>query len=120
MTKENPALQPECTAADVKAAPLERKGAVAPLTVSATMLAESKNKKPAIKKAKLIRDSFTIPESDYALFASLKQRALGAGCEIKKSELLRAGLAVLNSLSDADLLKALALVERIKMGRPRK
>lgn len=81
---------------------------------------ESKSKKPAPKKPKLIRDSFTIPEADYALFTSLKERALAAGCEIKKSELLRASLSALNALSDAELMTALGAIERIKTGRPKK
>ncbi|MEY4591837.1 MAG: hypothetical protein RIR18_732 [Pseudomonadota bacterium] len=72
------------------------------------------------KKPKLVRDSFTFPESDYALIASLKLRALAAGSEFKKSEILRAGLAALQAMSDADLTKALGAVERIKTGRPSK
>lgn len=79
-----------------------------------------RHKKPGAKKARLVRDSFTFPESEYALFASLKQRALAAGGEIKKSELVRAGLAMLDKLGDAELLKVLAKVERIKTGRPKK
>lgn len=72
------------------------------------------------KKPKLVRDSFTFPESDYALIAALKQRALNAGHEIKKSEVLRAGLAALTAMAGPELLKALAEVERIKIGRPKK
>ncbi len=81
---------------------------------------EAKAKKIVVKKPKLVRDSFTFPETDYAQLAALKQRALSAGHEIKKSELLRAGLAALVAMSDASLLKALAAVERIKTGRPSK
>ncbi|WP_428827788.1 hypothetical protein ACLIKD_07395 [Azonexus sp. IMCC34842] len=81
---------------------------------------EVKAKKVAVKKPKLVRDSFTFPENDYAQLAALKQRALSAGHEIKKSELLRAGLAALVAMSDASLLKALTAVERIKTGRPSK
>lgn len=79
-----------------------------------------KVKKQAPKKPKLVRDSFTIPETDYALFATLKQRALKAGVEVKKSEILRAALAVLAKLDDAEFVKAIGLVERIKTGRPKK
>lgn len=81
---------------------------------------ESKARKVAVKKPKLVRDSFTFPETDYALLAELKQRALKAGHEIKKSELLRAGLAALAAMAEPDLVKALAGVERIKTGRPAK
>jgi hypothetical protein len=81
---------------------------------------EVKAKAPTPKKAKMVRDSFTIPETDYALFNTLKQRALAAGKEIKKGELLRAGLTVLNSLPESELFNVLASVERIKTGRPSK
>lgn len=74
--------------------------------------------KPAAKKAKLIRDSFTFPEADYALIAQLKKRALTAGREAKKSEILRAALANLAGLPTADLLKALDAIEKLSPGRP--
>lgn len=77
-------------------------------------------KKQAPKKPKLVRDSFTIPEADYALFAALKQRLLAAGVEVKKSEILRAALVTLAKLDDAELVTAIGLVERIKTGRPKK
>ena len=72
------------------------------------------------KKPKLVRDGFTFPESDYALFAQLKKRALQLGLEVKKSELLRGGLRVLSSLDDTNFKKQLLAVERIKTGRPSK
>ena len=77
-------------------------------------------KKHTPAKPKLVRDSFTLPEADYALFASLKQRALTGGAEVKKSELLRAALAMLARADDAEFLKAVGQVERIKTGRPKK
>ncbi|OYD52406.1 hypothetical protein CGK74_18190 [Thauera propionica] len=80
----------------------------------------SKTKKPAQPKVKVVRDSFTIPEADYALFAALKQRALSAGIDTKKSELLRAGLALLAATDDSQFAKALNSVERVRIGRPKK
>ncbi|QZA82125.1 hypothetical protein [Deefgea piscis] len=76
--------------------------------------------KKAGKKAKLIRDSFTFPEADYALIAALKQRVIGAGLEVKKSELIRAGLNALSALADEELHKMLHQLEKIKTGRPAK
>lgn len=70
------------------------------------------------KKPKLVRDSFTLPESDYALFASMKARCLAKGVEVKKSELLRAALRQLSGLEDPMLIAVMAQVERIKTGRP--
>ena len=77
---------------------------------------ETKDPKP--RKPKLVRDSFTFPQADYALFAALKKRALHAGSEVKKSELLRAGLTMLAALPAGELIAAIARVERIKTGRP--
>ncbi|MCB5195717.1 hypothetical protein [Deefgea salmonis] len=76
--------------------------------------------KKAAKKAKLIRDSFTFPEADYALIAALKQRVIGAGLEVKKSELIRAGLNALTALADQELHQMLQQLEKIKTGRPAK
>lgn len=83
-------------------------------------LAPKPGKGKGQKKPKLVRDSFTFPEAEYALLAQLKRRLLGAGHEVKKSELLRAGLASLAALSDADLVQALAQLEKLKTGRPSK
>lgn len=79
---------------------------------------QSKSAKP--RKIKLIRDSYAMPEAEYAQIAQLKQRLLELGETVKKSELLRAGLAQLATLDDAALLAAMAGVERIKTGRPAK
>ena len=109
---EKPAPAPKAPAKSTKKAAPEAKTkvAAAPKAVKAAK----------VKKPKLVRDSFTVPESDYALFASLKQRALAAGVEVKKGEVLRAALATLAKLDDAELVKAIGLVERIKTGRPKK
>lgn len=75
----------------------------------------------AIKiKAKLVRDSFTMPDGDFALIAQLKDKALGFKRPTKKSELLRAGLQVLNGLSDAKLKAALQALAPLQAGRPKK
>lgn len=71
------------------------------------------------KKTKLVRDSFTIPKDEYAVIETLKQRADSLAQPAKKSELLRAGLKVLEGLSDAALRTALQAVPSIKTGRPK-
>jgi len=71
-------------------------------------------------KNKLVRDSFTIPKAEYAVLNELKQRATRLTQPAKKSELLRAGIALLKSLSDPAFLAALAAVPNLKTGRPRK
>jgi hypothetical protein len=71
-------------------------------------------------KAKLIRDSFTMPQADFELIDMLKQRALDFRHSVKKSELLRAGLQVLAALPHAQLQAALERITPLKPGRPKK
>ena len=78
---------------------------------------DSQNKS-AGKKPKLVRDSFTIPKAEYAAIDALKGRALKLGVGVKKSELLRAGLMLLQQLNDARFKAAMASVPTIKTGRP--
>jgi hypothetical protein len=77
-------------------------------------------KPPKAKKAKLIRDSFTMPDGEYAQIAALKKRCLDAGVSAKKSEILRAAVANLAKLSDASVVAAIRRLEVIKTGRPTK
>ena len=72
------------------------------------------------KKTKLVRDSFTMPDSEYALIATLKKRCLTAGLAAKKSEILRAAIAQMDKLTDAALVAAMRRLEVIKTGRPAK
>lgn len=76
--------------------------------------------KPPKQQRKPVRDSFTMPEADFALIAALKARALAGRREAKKSELLRAGLHALAALDGAALVAALAQLEPVKIGRPKK
>jgi hypothetical protein len=117
---EKSAPIPKASAKPVKKTPPAAKEKAAETTKAAKAEKASKLKKQAPKKPKLIRDSFTIPETDYALFATLKQRALTAGIEVKKSEILRAAVVTLAKLDEAEFAKAIGLVERMKTGRPKK
>ena len=74
----------------------------------------------APKKVKLVRDSFSFPKHEHALLGDIKKRALKQGKEFKKSEVLRAGILHLASLTDSALLALLSKVERVKTGRPPK
>jgi hypothetical protein len=70
-------------------------------------------------KVKLVRDSFTMPELEYTQLSALKRRALGLAHHVKKSELLRAGIATLAAMNDETLLAALQAVPPLKTGRPK-
>ena len=79
---------------------------------------EVKTDKP--KKEKMIRDSFTMPANDYVQLALIKERCLQSSVNAKKSEVLRAALKCLASLSDVELTKAITDLDFIKTGRPSK
>jgi hypothetical protein len=83
--------------------------------------AARKRKASAAKaRGKLVRDSFTMPEADFALIARLKKTAIDAKRAAKKSELLRAGLHALLALDAKALAAALDRLEPVKLGRPKK
>jgi len=83
--------------------------------------APKKADKPAkAKKVKLVRDSFTMPEDEYAVIALLKKRCLDAGVSAKKSEILRAAVAGLAKLGDASVTASIRRLPVIKTGRPAK
>ncbi|HEY8905805.1 MAG TPA: hypothetical protein VIM63_07180 [Rhodoferax sp.] len=89
--------------------------------VAATPVVNPKANKPAKpKKAKLVRDSFTIPKTEYVVLEELKLRAIKLASPIKKTELIRAGIKALAAMSDTGLLAALKAVPAIKTGRPAK
>jgi len=81
-------------------------------------VAKAKNKHA--KKEKVVRDSFTMPKADYERLAALKQTCFEAGVSVKKSELLRAGLQLLEASSTKRLVAAIAALETVKTGRPAK
>ncbi len=70
------------------------------------------------ERERVIRDSFTLPASDYQRIARIKERALKSTFHANKSEIMRAGLLLLDELPDAELTSALRRVEKIKTGRP--
>lgn len=72
------------------------------------------------RKAKLVRDSFTMPEAEYAVLGKVKKASLKAGFNVKKSELLRIGVALVDQLGVTQLQAALAGLTPLKAGRPKK
>jgi hypothetical protein len=75
--------------------------------------------KPAKPRIRMVRDSFTMPEADFALIAQLKTAAVAMGRPAKKSELLRAGLRLLAAQPPKALLGALDSLDPVKLGRPK-
>lgn len=102
--------------APVKASPKAPAPKKVTIKKSAAKPAAETTTKP--KKPKLVRDSFTIPKAEYGVLEELKQRAAQLARPVKKSELIRASIKVLASLSGAAFLTALNQVPTIKTGRP--
>ena len=73
-----------------------------------------------LRKSRLVRDSFTMPEAEHALIAALKKRCLKIGVAARKSELLRAAIAGLAALDDQAVVAALQRLDVVKTGRPAK
>ncbi|WP_025917710.1 hypothetical protein [Herminiimonas sp. CN] len=76
--------------------------------------------KEKAKKAKLVRDSFTMPETEYEVLGKVKKASLKAGFNVKKSELLRIGVVLVDQLNTAQLQDVLAHLTPLKAGRPKK
>lgn len=113
--KVAPAAAKQAATQPAKSAPVAPK-------VKKTAPAQAKVAAPAAPggKQKLVRDSFTMPTPDFNLIHALKERALGFRRPTKKSELLRAGLHALSTLTDAQLRTALDGLTPLKSGRPKK
>lgn len=118
MTENNTTGKPAAKPANKKA-PAVRSPAVRK-TATTKPEKRAKKEKKVESKVKVVRDSFTMPQTDYDIIAELKQKALKNGQHLKKSELLRAGLHVLSKLSAAQLKQTISSLEKIKTGRPKK
>jgi hypothetical protein len=122
-------LKPTTTAAAAKAGALPKLGqpiqgihaakAIKPAKPPKALKAAKPLKAPKLRQ-KPVRDSFTMPEAEFALVATLKARAMSGARETKKSELLRAGLHALAALDTPSLLEALNQLDPVKIGRPKK
>jgi hypothetical protein len=116
-----PAARPAVKAAAVKPAAAKK---AAPPAPKAARKSPAKPAAPVerekAKKARLVRDSFTMPEHEYEVIGQVKKSCLKAGFEIKKSELLRIGVALISQLDLATLQNVLASLPQLKTGRPKK
>ncbi|NDI85965.1 hypothetical protein [Undibacterium crateris] len=92
--------------------------AVKAVTERAVAVKAEVQEKP--RKTKLVRDSFTMPEDEYAVLGQVKKACLKAGVEVKKSQLLRIGLVLLSRSGTPELKKLIAELAPLKAGRPKK
>lgn len=116
----NAAVQHDQPSVPTKSKPTE-KTATQPKTKSVGQIALELGKPLKLKKKhndKVIRDSFSFPELDYLKILQIKAICLSAGVQVKKGEVLRAGLNLLMQLSENELKEVIGKVERVKTGRP--
>jgi len=132
MTNETENVSPQVGPTEKKA-PAVKKRSVAKKTSLVKKVSAKKATKKASKKTlgkstkatktvktKLVRDSFAIPEKEYAALVAVKKACLKAGLEIKKTELIRIGIALVNTLTTAKIKTAQAKLTQISAGRPKK
>lgn len=65
----------------------------------------------------VVRDTFSMPNNDYALIAKLRQRCLSYGIATTKSGIVRAGLNALDTLNEKQLRAIISQLEQVKPGR---
>jgi hypothetical protein len=85
----------------------------------ATKRTSEKKATAAEKDNIVIRDSFSMIKSDYDLIAIIKGRCRQQGIDINKSQILRAGLNSLNTMTGQRLLRAVNMLKEVRTGRPK-
>lgn len=85
------------------------------------MAGKTKQKPKTIQQEaeKVIRDTFSLPSSDYELIAAIRGKCLKSAVSVTKSEVIRAGLHALLELSDRELLVIFDGLTKVKPGRPK-
>jgi hypothetical protein len=71
-------------------------------------------------KIKRVRDSYTMPEAEYEAIGEMKKACADAGMKVKRSELLRAGVALLRKMNPVELGAVVAALPPAKSGRAKK
>jgi hypothetical protein len=67
---------------------------------------------------KVVRDSFTMPEEDYALIERVRHLCLKKMMVVNKSEVLRVGVQLLNALPEKEIVERIKALPKVKTGRP--
>ncbi len=70
--------------------------------------------------ARVVRKTFSIPESELGLINKIKDKALNKKIVLAESEVVRLGFLMLSELPDDDLETLSDRLEKMPMGRPPK
>lgn len=87
--------------------------------VAASVPGSRATKKESVGDSAIIRETFSMPPGDSDLIDQLRQRSAAQGVMLNRSEILRAGLVALSTLSDAKLVEIGNRVPKMKTGRPK-
>lgn len=92
------------------------------LASNVTKKEEKTESKPKAKKEnnseiEIVRDGLLIPKDELEAIVALRGRAFSLGIEANKTEVYRAGLQALASLSDAQFKKTFSGLQKVKTGR---
>lgn len=71
------------------------------------------------QKDNVIRDTFTLPKSDYDLIEKCRNKFLENKISITKSEIIRIGVNLVSKLPNSEINNSYKLIEKIKTGRPK-
>ena len=118
-SKAKAPAKPDAAKAPAKPAAAARamaKPAAAPAKPDAAEAADQA--KP--RKSKLVRDTFSMPDLEYAVLLQVKKECLKNGFAIKKSELLRIGVALISQVDMEQLKSMLVALPKLMTGRPKK
>ena len=88
--------------------------------VAAAAVAKPADSPAPVADQKVVRDGFTMPRQDYDTLKTLKATCLKSGVEVKKSELLRAGVQALAALQTDALIARMRALPAVKAGRKKK
>lgn len=72
---------------------------------------------PQPNPIKVIKENYTMPESDYLLLETLRKKFASTGNILSKSETMRAGLLALAKLSENELVNIASNLVKLKPGR---
>ena len=93
------------------------KSVVKPAKKPSAKPAAGKRVEAADHDVKVVRDGFTMPQGDYDTLKTLKALCLAQGVDVKKSEVLRAGVQALAQMPAKDLFERIRALPPVKAGR---
>ena len=119
--RKRPATKPTVrNKASSKPAQQSKKVTTTKNPVHSKKLANKSPKHAKPTKIKLVHDSFSMPEGEYALLGQVKKACSTAGIKLKKSELIRIAIDQLSKMSNAKIAAAKSSLTELKPGRSKK